>query len=61
MPEFHTVTDTIYEDIHVAIAGVLTHGVCDNTAEGMKAFAHINRVVIQQIAHTVIKVADLDD
>ena len=29
--------------------------VCDDTAEGMEAFAHISRTVIQQIAHTVIK------
>lgn len=27
----------------------------DDTAEGMEAFAHISRAVIQQIAHTVIK------
>ena len=40
MQEFYTVT--VYEDIHVA-------------AEGMEAFAHISRAVIQQIAHTVIK------
>ena len=53
MQEFYTVT--VYEDIHVAVAGVLPHGVCDDTAEGMEAFAHISRTVIQQIAHTVIK------
>ena len=41
--------------IHVAVAGVLPHGVGDDTAEGMEAFAHISRAVIQQIAHTVIK------
>ena len=52
MQEFYTVT--VYEDIHVAVAGVLPHGV-DDTAEGMEAFAHISRAVIQQIAHTVIK------
>ena len=55
MQEFYTVTGTVYEDIHVAVAGVLPHGVCDDTAEGMEAFAHISRAVIQQIAHTVIK------
>ena len=49
------VTGTVYEDIHIAAAGVLTHGVGDDTAESMKAFAHISRAVIQQIAHTVIK------
>ena len=53
MQEFYTVT--VYEDIHVAVAGVLPHGACDDTAEGMEAFAHISRAVIQQIAHTVIK------
>ena len=53
MQEFYTVT--VYEDIHVAVAGVLPHGVGDDTAEGMEAFAHISRAVIQQIAHTVIK------
>ena len=37
MQEFYTVTGTVYEDIHVAVAGVLTHGVCDDTAEGMEA------------------------
>lgn len=37
------------------LQGGLTHGVGDDTAEGMEAFAHISRAVIQQIAHTVIK------
>ena len=55
MQEFYTVTGTVYEDIHVAVAGVLPHGVGDDTTEGMEAFAHISRAVIQQIAHTVIK------
>ena len=55
MQELYAVTGTVYEDIHIAAAGVLTHGVGDDTAESMKAFAHISRAVIQQIAHTVIK------
>ena len=55
MQELYAVTGTVYEDIHIAAAGVLTHGFGDDTAESMKAFAHISRAVIQQIAHTVIK------
>ena len=49
------VTGTVDEDIHVTVAGVMTHGVGDDTAESMETFAHISRAVIQQIAHTVIK------
>lgn len=37
------------------LQGSCPHGVGDDTAEGMEAFAHISRAVIQQIAHTVIK------
>ena len=55
MQEFYTVTGTVYKDIHVAVTMVLTHGICDDTAVGVKTFAHISRAVIQQIAHTVIK------
>ena len=44
----------LWRYIH-AVTRVLTHGVSDDTTEGMKAFAHISRAVIQQIAHTVIK------
>jgi hypothetical protein len=46
MQELYTITGTVYEDIHIAVAGVLTHGVGDDTAESMKTFAHISRAVI---------------
>ena len=55
MQELYAVTGTVYEDIHITVAGVLTHGVGDDTAESMKTFAHISRAVIQQITHAVIK------
>lgn len=55
MQELYAVTGTVDEDIHVAVTGVLTHGVGYDTAEGMETLAHISRAVIQQIAHTVIK------
>lgn len=55
MQELYTITGTVYEDIYIAVAGVLTHGVGDDTAESMKTFAHFSQAVIQQIAHVVIK------
>ena len=42
MQEYYTVTDITYEDIHVGVAGVLTHGFFNDTAESMKDFALIS-------------------
>ena len=40
------VAGTVYEDIHVAVAGALPHGVGNDTVEGIEAFMHISWAVI---------------
>lgn len=55
MQKLYAITGTVDEDIHIAVTGGLSHGIDDDTAESMEAFAHISRAVIQQIAYTVIK------
>ncbi len=36
MQELYAVTGTVYEDIHVAVAGILPHGIGDDTVGSMK-------------------------
>ena len=55
MQKLYAITGTVYEDVYIAVAGVLPHGVGDDTAESIATFAHISRAVIQQIEHTVVK------
>ena len=46
MQELYAVTGAVYEDIHIAVVGVLAHSIGEDTAESMETFAHISRTVM---------------
>lgn len=46
MQELYAVTGAVYEDIHIAVVGVMAHSIGEDTAESMETFAHISRTVM---------------